>query len=144
MLGFHLKRLVHFIYLATKFKCSPWLAENQNENQPEDQLKAPRVLLFFFVCFTITDCFFFFLQNHRCKSGEEEVKKCTPFSNTECRKRAPSPTEASPARPTPTPTSPPDIGNWTSLFHAKPSAQHYFKRCCTSLLIYFYFFQVFQ
>ncbi len=68
------------------------------------------------------------------------MKKCTPFSNTECRKRAPSPTEASPARPTPTPTSPPDIGNWTSLFHAKPSAQHYFKRRCTSLLIYFYFF----
>lgn len=37
------------------------------------------------------------------------MKKCTPFSNTECRKRDLSPTETSSALPTPTPTSPADI-----------------------------------
>lgn len=37
------------------------------------------------------------------------MKKCTPFSNTVCRKRVPSPTEISPALSTPTPTSPADI-----------------------------------
>ncbi|KAF3849381.1 hypothetical protein F7725_015878 [Dissostichus mawsoni] len=45
----------------------------------------------------------------RCKPGEEEVKKCTPFSNTECRKRDPSPTEKTPAPPSPTPASSADI-----------------------------------
>ncbi|TNN39118.1 Tumor necrosis factor receptor superfamily member 10B [Liparis tanakae] len=45
----------------------------------------------------------------KCKSGEEEVKRCTPFSNTVCRKRDLSPTETTAALPTPTPTSPPDI-----------------------------------
>lgn len=45
----------------------------------------------------------------KCKPGEEEVKKCTHFSNTECRKRDPSPTESSLALPTPSPTSPADI-----------------------------------
>ncbi|KAK5852355.1 hypothetical protein PBY51_023828 [Eleginops maclovinus] len=45
----------------------------------------------------------------KCKVGEEEVKKCTPFSNTECRKRDPSPTEKPPALPSPTPASSADI-----------------------------------
>ncbi len=67
-------------------------------------------------CFLMLYCnwkFNFLLQNCRCKAGEEEVKKCTPFSNTECRKRDPSPTKASAALPTPTPKSPSDNGNFT-------------------------------
>ncbi|XP_062414959.1 tumor necrosis factor receptor superfamily member 10B-like [Pungitius pungitius] len=38
----------------------------------------------------------------KCKQGEEEVKKCTPFSNTECHKRDRSPTETPPGLPTTT------------------------------------------
>uniref|UniRef100_A0A3Q1FX68 Tumor necrosis factor receptor superfamily, member a n=1 Tax=Acanthochromis polyacanthus TaxID=80966 RepID=A0A3Q1FX68_9TELE len=45
----------------------------------------------------------------KCKPGEEEMKKCTHFSNTVCRKRDPSPTETTPAPPLPTPTSAADI-----------------------------------
>ncbi|XP_008323938.1 tumor necrosis factor receptor superfamily, member a [Cynoglossus semilaevis] len=45
----------------------------------------------------------------KCKQGEEEVRKCTPFSNTVCRKQDPSPTETSPVLPTSTPSSPGDI-----------------------------------
>ncbi|PWA26572.1 hypothetical protein CCH79_00001139 [Gambusia affinis] len=49
----------------------------------------------------------------KCKAGEEEVKNCTPFSNTVCRKRDPSPTE------TVTPRSPPvsDPPTNTCKFH---------------------------
>lgn len=41
------------------------------------------------------------------------MKKCTPISNTECRKRDLSPTEAPPVPPTPTAAAaaPADIGN---------------------------------
>ncbi|KAM4719202.1 tumor necrosis factor receptor superfamily, member a [Anableps anableps] len=42
----------------------------------------------------------------KCKAGEEEVKKCTPFSNTVCRKRDPSPTETVTARSPPVPDPP--------------------------------------
>uniref|UniRef100_A0A8C5BRD1 Tumor necrosis factor receptor superfamily, member a n=1 Tax=Gadus morhua TaxID=8049 RepID=A0A8C5BRD1_GADMO len=43
----------------------------------------------------------------RCKAGDEEVQKCTAFSNTVCRKRFPSTTELSPPLlPTPAPGSP--------------------------------------
>ncbi|XP_078143715.1 tumor necrosis factor receptor superfamily, member a isoform X2 [Centroberyx gerrardi] len=42
----------------------------------------------------------------KCKAGEEEVKKCTPFSNTVCKKRDLSPTPNSPAVPTPASSSP--------------------------------------
>uniref|UniRef100_A0A8D3AK71 Tumor necrosis factor receptor superfamily member 10B-like n=1 Tax=Scophthalmus maximus TaxID=52904 RepID=A0A8D3AK71_SCOMX len=47
-------------------------------------------------------------RSAKCKPGEEEVRKCTPFSNTVCRKRDPSPTKSSPALPTPTPSYTPD------------------------------------
>uniref|UniRef100_A0A8D3CYQ3 Tumor necrosis factor receptor superfamily member 10B-like n=1 Tax=Scophthalmus maximus TaxID=52904 RepID=A0A8D3CYQ3_SCOMX len=50
-------------------------------------------------------------RSAKCKPGEEEVRKCTPFSNTVCRKRDPSPTKSSPALPTPTPSYTPDTGN---------------------------------
>ncbi|XP_029301148.1 tumor necrosis factor receptor superfamily member 10B-like [Cottoperca gobio] len=52
----------------------------------------------------------------KCKSGEEEVKKCTPFSNTKCRKRDPSPTVTSAVLPTPTPASPADIVTPVCIF----------------------------
>ncbi|XP_028273492.1 tumor necrosis factor receptor superfamily, member a [Parambassis ranga] len=42
----------------------------------------------------------------KCKAGEEEVKKCTAFSNTVCRKRDPSPTQTAAAAPS-SPTSAP-------------------------------------
>ncbi|XP_071387866.1 tumor necrosis factor receptor superfamily, member a [Centroberyx affinis] len=42
----------------------------------------------------------------KCKAGEEEVKKCTPFHNTVCKKRDLSPTPNSPAVPTPASSSP--------------------------------------
>ncbi|XP_047425802.1 tumor necrosis factor receptor superfamily, member a [Mugil cephalus] len=46
----------------------------------------------------------------KCKSGEDEVKKCTPFSNTVCVKRQPFPsTETTPALPAPTSASPTSI-----------------------------------
>ncbi|XP_019742592.1 uncharacterized protein LOC109526039 [Hippocampus comes] len=45
----------------------------------------------------------------KCKAGEEEVKKCTHFSNTVCRKRDPFPTQTPLDRTPPTPTSPADI-----------------------------------
>ncbi|XP_053266859.1 tumor necrosis factor receptor superfamily, member a [Pleuronectes platessa] len=41
----------------------------------------------------------------KCKPGEEEVRKCTPFSNSVCRKRDPSPTKTSTALPSPTPST---------------------------------------
>ncbi|XP_076019909.1 tumor necrosis factor receptor superfamily, member a [Genypterus blacodes] len=41
----------------------------------------------------------------KCKLGEEEVRECTPFSNTVCRKRDVFPTETSPVPPTPSSTS---------------------------------------
>lgn len=48
----------------------------------------------------------------RCKAGEEEVKKCTPFSNTVCKKRELfPPTETTPALPVLTPAPPASIGN---------------------------------
>ncbi|KAK2818709.1 hypothetical protein Q5P01_024270 [Channa striata] len=45
----------------------------------------------------------------KCKPGEEEVKKCTHFSNTVCQKRGPSPTEISQAPPTTSLPPPADI-----------------------------------
>lgn len=54
---------------------------------------------------------FVLFLNRRCKAGEEEVKKCTPSSNTECRKRDLSPAEPSQASPTANPSSSSDIGN---------------------------------
>uniref|UniRef100_A0A671X6Y6 Tumor necrosis factor receptor superfamily, member a n=1 Tax=Sparus aurata TaxID=8175 RepID=A0A671X6Y6_SPAAU len=45
----------------------------------------------------------------KCKSGEEEVKKCTPFSNTVCQKRNPSPPKSSPTPSEMTPAAPADI-----------------------------------
>ncbi|XP_037548272.1 tumor necrosis factor receptor superfamily, member a [Nematolebias whitei] len=42
----------------------------------------------------------------KCKPGEQEVKKCTPFSNTVCRKWDPSPTETTTPHPMPTSASP--------------------------------------
>ncbi|CAB1318664.1 unnamed protein product [Coregonus sp. 'balchen'] len=42
----------------------------------------------------------------KCKAGEEVVKKCTPISNTVCRKRDISPTLHPPTLPTPAPSSP--------------------------------------
>uniref|UniRef100_A0A096M7A9 Tumor necrosis factor receptor superfamily, member a n=1 Tax=Poecilia formosa TaxID=48698 RepID=A0A096M7A9_POEFO len=42
----------------------------------------------------------------KCKAGEEEVKSCTPFSNTVCRKRDPSPTETVTPRSPPVPDPP--------------------------------------
>uniref|UniRef100_A0A3Q2YJA6 Tumor necrosis factor receptor superfamily, member a n=1 Tax=Hippocampus comes TaxID=109280 RepID=A0A3Q2YJA6_HIPCM len=47
----------------------------------------------------------------KCKAGEEEVKKCTHFSNTVCRKRDPFPTQTPLDRTPPTPTSPADISS---------------------------------
>ncbi|KAK6305177.1 hypothetical protein J4Q44_G00239570 [Coregonus suidteri] len=44
-----------------------------------------------------------------CKAGEEVVKKCTPISNTVCRKRDVSPTLHPTALPTPAPSSPETI-----------------------------------
>ncbi|KAG7233605.1 hypothetical protein CRUP_023118, partial [Coryphaenoides rupestris] len=47
----------------------------------------------------------------KCKAGEEEVKKCTAFSNTVCKKGHPSTTELSrPLPPTPPPGAPEFIG----------------------------------
>uniref|UniRef100_A0A3B5MW51 Tumor necrosis factor receptor superfamily, member a n=1 Tax=Xiphophorus couchianus TaxID=32473 RepID=A0A3B5MW51_9TELE len=46
------------------------------------------------------------LRHCRCKAGEEEVKNCTPFSNTVCRKRDPSPTETVTPRSPPVPDPP--------------------------------------
>ncbi|CAB1332630.1 unnamed protein product [Coregonus sp. 'balchen'] len=46
-----------------------------------------------------------------CKAGEEVVKKCTPISNTVCRKRDVSPTLHPTALPTPAPSSPETIGS---------------------------------
>ncbi|KAF7657792.1 hypothetical protein LDENG_00022410 [Lucifuga dentata] len=45
----------------------------------------------------------------RCKAGEEEEEKCTPFSNTVCRKRDVIPTATSPVLPTPASPSPESI-----------------------------------
>lgn len=76
---------------------------------------------------------------YRCRAGEEEVKKCTPFSNTECRKRNPSPTQSSQPFPTPSPTSATDISNFIQI-HTFTFAV-YFKRHWT--LICFCSFQLF-
>lgn len=78
-----------------------------------------------FLCVNITGyswiISFISLHNRRCKPGEEEVRKCTPFSNTVCRKRDPSPTVSLPAAPTtPTPAPSVDIGKFAVLY--KPTA----------------------
>lgn len=76
----------------------------------------------------------------RCKPGEVEVKACTPYSNTVCQRRDPSPTKPSSAFSTPGPTSSPDLGELS--LRSGPPASGSVTEPPTSADVHFYLLSV--